>query len=241
MSPTTCPDCRPTLHPATPADRAAIRAHVKAHTSARTMTHARPTRNQEERMTHPHGLTRADVAHLKAGDEVTLTIAFGEKNERQATLTGELYKQSGEDALYFLDWFVIYSDGEPDQVLVEVVSPRPPVPPMVEPTWLGAVVMTDKGPAVRALGKFSPIWELNGCMWEWGAMFQEVHPRPLTDAERRDLGIPTTLPEGWVAVDARDAADSDLRRWVGWEIEWNNQTLLSRVARAELARREATA
>ena len=62
-------------------------------------------------------------------------------------------------------------------------------PPMEEPTWPGAVVMTDDGPAMRTIREQSRcLWYVaNRCFFHWSEL---DHPRPLTDDERAKYGIP---------------------------------------------------
>lgn len=118
-----------------------------------------------------------------------------------------------------------------------------PVPPMDEPTWFRAVVMADYyGPWLRnARG----LWfDCDGEAGEWRTI---SNPRPLTADERRQYGIPETIPDGWVAVDASALPDHTLRVWASddWPSDAYPSSFVTPgdvakiVARAEIARREA--
>lgn len=98
----------------------------------------------------------------------------------------------------------------PDMTLGQAQAARAliaalPPPPMDEPQWPGAVVMTDDGPAIRTIREQSRyLWYIaDRCFFHWSEL---GHPRPLTPAEYAEHRIPmpcthTTDETGFKAAD----------------------------------------
>lgn len=88
---------------------------------------------------------------------------------------------------------------------------------MVEPTYPGAVVMTDAGMAVYADPENPGPWHLVDLALCWRSWADLSNPRPLRPDERAEYGIPTALPdlddEGLVEKAAQAMAGCDRERW----------------------------
>lgn len=75
-------------------------------------------------MNRERGATRADVAHLKDGDEVEFVFVIDGEPRR---VTATAYP-GVKGCLAAAGWIIRDRDGNPHQYLIEVISPQPPAP-----------------------------------------------------------------------------------------------------------------
>ena len=182
-------------------------------------------------------LTKQDVAHLKDGDEVTVRMRDASRPDDTFTITGIARGDEGGQRLAVGHVLLRRMSGEPSSLLLEVISPKPPLIPVGQRRRSpeGVEVVKTDGVSALCWQRYAGVgktWFSDDAIADW-QIVTDLLVGTLPEAPECER---EHLPEGHVPITFNGWSDDDLRvsaRVVG-------SGALGAAIRAELTNRGAS-